>query len=366
MKKLGIDARLYYQTGVGTYIRNLLYFLQKKQFAVFYPVLFVMQEDYGKLKKEISEFEIVSVSARWHSFQEQTSFLYDLTKHSIDLMHFTYFSYPFFYGRRYISTVHDLTPLLFKTGKASTKSSLVYQTKYNVYKLLLQNQIRRSEKIVTPTQTVKKQIVAQFGTQVKEKIIPIYEGMDESLLSIKADANIIKKYNLHNYFLYVGNFYPHKNVETLIKAFSQVSDKYSLVLAGPDDYFANKMKEVTVEYKLDNRVIMIHNTNKAQLKALYSGAQALVHASLSEGFGLPLVEAAFLDVPVIASSIDVYKELFGANYVAFDPVDAKDIANKVTRFIEKKPIFDYRTVRKKFSFEKMAQEHYEVYTALLS
>jgi len=54
MKKLGIDARLYHQTGVGTYIRNLLYFLQKKEYSTFRPTLFVMEEDMKKVKKEIS------------------------------------------------------------------------------------------------------------------------------------------------------------------------------------------------------------------------------------------------------------------------------------------------------------------------
>ncbi len=365
MKKLGIDARLYYQTGVGTYIRNLLYFLQKKPFSSFNPILFVLNEDFESLKKEITEFEMIPVSARWHSFQEQTGFLMDLNYANLDLMHFTYFSYPLFYSKRYISTVHDLTPLLFKTGKASTKPSLVYQLKFNAYKMLLQNQIKRSEKIITPTKTVKKQIISEFGTRVENKIIPVYEGMDKALLTIKPDETIVKKHNLQNYFLYVGNFYPHKNVEILIKAFTQVSHNYSLVLAGPNDFFANKMKKVIAEKKLDKRVIMIHNTNKAELKALYTNAVALIHASLSEGFGLPLIEAASLNLPVIASNIEVYKELLGSNYISFNPKSPEDIAIKVTQFIEKKPKFDYGSVTKKFSFEKMAQAHYEVYSELL-
>jgi len=265
-----------------------------------------------------------------------------------------------------MSTVHDLTPLLFKTGKASTKTSIIYKTKYTAYKLLLKNQIRRSEKIITPTNTVKKQIVSIFGKEVSDKIIPIYEGIDEALITVKPDTEIIKKNNIHNYFLYVGNFYPHKNVERLIEAFKSIPETHTLVLAGPNDFFAERMRELIKGFNLQKRVKMLHNTDKSELKALYINAQALVHASLSEGFGLPLIEAVSLDIPVIASNIEVYRELLNTNYVSFDPTDSKDIAGKIISFIEDKPKFDYNTILKKFSFKNMAEKHYQVYSELLS
>ena len=59
-------------------------------------------------------------------------------------MHFTYFGYPVFYRRKFIATVHDLTPLLFKTGKASTKNPLIYGIKHFFFKHILRSQIENA------------------------------------------------------------------------------------------------------------------------------------------------------------------------------------------------------------------------------
>ena len=170
MKKLGIDARLYFQTGVGTYLRNLLFYLDNLNKNDIEITALVMDQDKDVLKKAFSTIKIASSSARWHTFAEQTRFLTDLNMHKFDLMHFAYFSYPYFYSRPFLSTIHDLTPLLFKTGKASTQTALQYEIKYNAFRLLLQHQVKKSIKIITPTKTVKNEIIAYFGNTYKEKI----------------------------------------------------------------------------------------------------------------------------------------------------------------------------------------------------
>ena len=97
----------------------------------------------------------------------------------------------------------------------------------------------------------------------------------------------------------------------------------------------------------------------------YKNALALVHPSLSEGFGLPLIEAAYFNCPIIASDINVFKELLGNNYLSFNPNDVNDITSKIKIFIEKKPSFDYRNIIKKYSFEKMTNEIVKIYKKIL-
>lgn len=365
MKKVGIDARLYYQTGVGTYLRNLLYYLQKKDHSHFDIQVVVMANELESIKKEVTEFKVMPVSARWHTFQEQTTFLKDLNILNLDLMHFTYFGYPYFYGKPFLSTIHDLTPLNFKTGQASTKSPLLYEAKYQAFRLLLQNQVEKSVKIITPTNTIKNQIVETFGEQYKSKIVPIYEGMDESLLHAPSYNNEPYFHRMKGYFIYVGNFYPHKNVETLVNAFAAVKEDYGLLLVGPNDFFAERIADLIDKKNLRLRIKMIHNSGKSELKALYQNALALVHPSLAEGFGLPLVEAIHFNLPVIASDIPVFHELLGKSFTAFDPHSSEDITAKINAFILNKKIPDYSQLRKKYSFEAMATEHMKLYTELL-
>jgi hypothetical protein len=73
--KIGIDARLWNETGVGRYIRNLVIQLGKLDTKNTY-VLFVRKEDYSQIKAITPQsWKLVSVSIQWHSLKEQFSFL---------------------------------------------------------------------------------------------------------------------------------------------------------------------------------------------------------------------------------------------------------------------------------------------------
>lgn len=363
-KRIGIDARLYFQTGVGTYLRNLLNSLLKIAPNDLEFYIYLLQRDEDKIEFNKKNFIKRPITSLWHTFGEQTRFLYEIYKDKIDLMHFTYFSYPILYQRRFISTIHDTTPLFFKTGKASTKNPLAYHIKHKVFKTVLKTQIKNALKIITPTKTVKKQLISLYGHSYGEKIIPIYEGVDRTLQKAPENKELNKIFK-QPFFLYVGNFYPHKNVETLIKAFSKIEYAYKLVLVGPDDYFANHLLQSIKRLKQEKKIIFYHNATSSDLKFFYSNALALIHPSLSEGFGLPLLEASDCKCPVIGSNIEVFKELLNDEYLSFDPHDGKDIENKIHLFIKKRFAFDYKHIVSKYSFEQMTRETLNVYTSCL-
>ncbi len=97
----------------------------------------------------------------------------------------------------------------------------------------------------------------------------------------------------------------------------------------------------------------------------YKNAAAIIHPSLSEGFGLPLIEAAYFGLPIIASNIEVFKEILDDNYFAFNPYDITDIKYKISEFFQKKPQFQYKEVFERYSFEKMTKKIVELYKKLL-
>jgi glycosyltransferase involved in cell wall biosynthesis len=111
---------------------------------------------------------------------------------------------------------------------------------------------------------------------------------------------------------------------------------------------------------------MLKNPTLSDLIFFYKNAEALVHPSLSEGFGLPLIEAAYFNCPIIASNIEVFRELLKENYLSFDPNNANDISEKINNFIEKKPMFDYKNIINEYSFKKMTEKTLKIYMNVLN
>lgn len=363
MKKIGIDARLYSQTGVGTYLKNLIYFLEKKDLKNKLIYIYLLPDDYKKLTFKNKNILKRKVYERWHTIGEQIGFAAKLYQDNLDLMHFTYFSYPIFYFRKFIATVHDVTPLLFKTGKASTKNKFIYGLKHLFFRLILRCQIVRASRIITPTLTVKYQLEKIYGKKLSSKISSIYEGVNYQIINSKENKSLGKKFA--DFFIYVGNFYPHKNIEKLIRAFSTVKTSSKLLLLGPNDFFKRRLSQLINELKQKNRILFFNSLSVGDLIFFYKNANALIHPSISEGFGLPLIEAAYFNCPVIASDIKVFKELMDDNYLSFDPNDVNDISDKIKTFITKKPKFDYEDFLKKYSFETMVDETMKIYSELI-
>ncbi len=358
-KRIGIDARLYFQTGVGTYLRNLLHFLPEMAPDDVELYVYVLADDVSKITFPDSRFTVCGVDARWHSLSEQTTFYRVIMQDEIDLMHFTYFSYPIFYKRPFIATVHDLTPLLFKTGRASTLNPLWYELKFRIFKKVLSSQIENAKSIITPSESVKKQLLDVYGGDYVSKTLAIAEGVNFELQEAEESKRLKKKVG-EDFFLYVGNFYPHKNVESLIQAYKLSEVKTTLVMTGPDNAFANRLKNIIEQEGIDS-IRFVHDTSNGDLVYLYKHAKALINPSLSEGFGLPLVEAAYFECPVIASDIPVFKELLGDHYTSFNPYDADDIASTL-----KLKAYKRAALHNDFSFKQMAKSTMEVYSSLLT
>lgn len=361
MKKIGIDARLYFQTGVGVYLRNLLYYLQKSDSKDFIFYIYLMKDDFSKVIFKNKSFIKREVNSKWHSFSEQTKFLGQLNRDKLDLVHFPYFGFPALYRRPFVTTIHDVILLTNKTGKASVRNPLIYELKHFIFRnIILKSQIKNAITIITPTGTIKNNIVSLFGQKYSNKIVPLYEGINYELLNAHENKNLEKRFH-KSFFLYVGNFYPHKNVERLILAFSNIEKGVQLVLAGPDDFFAERTRQLIAKLNQEKKIILFQNPKIEDFVFFYKKALALVHPSLSEGFGLPLVEAIYFELPIIASDIEVFKEVLRGQYLAFDPYDVNDIKNKIDEFLNKHPSFNYKDVLPQYSFETMTKKTLEVY-----
>ena len=380
--RIGIDGRLWNETGVGRYIRNLVKNLgeidQKNEY-----VLFAQANDIDNIQFQISnfKFQIVKAEIRWHSLDEQVRFPSIINQEHLNLMHFPYFSVPIFYKGKFVVTIHDLIPLHFDTGLATTLPVPFYKAKRFGYKFVLRQTVKKTGKIIAVSNATKKEVIKHLNVD-PEKIVVTYEGVDEQIAY--RQSHIVKDDKLSaisdkQYFLYVGNAYPHKNLDRLIEAFQlafardsssasrRTQNDIRLILVGKEDYFYRRLKEKVNDMGLMEYVLFKGEVGDGELLLLYRNAKALIMPSLMEGFGLPAVEAMANKCLVLASDIAVIREICGESAIYFNPYDVESIKGKMDLICSndldqesKKRKMGLAKV-KQFSWRKMAEETLRIY-----
>jgi len=316
------------------YLRNLLFHLAKKSDDNVEFVVFAKHSEWGRFSKEYAvrqaAYTLQPCNVSWHSFSEQIVLLLQLYRANLDIVHFPYFSWPIFYFGKFVTTVHDTILLKHATGRATTLPVVWYYIKSLIFRFVLWQQVLRAKVIFVPSNAVASEL-ERYYPNVKDKIVVTHEGVDE----VFAKSVSQKPQNIalqeKSYFLYVGNCYPHKNVEILLKAVSQSKEQslepkgtHQLVMVGPMSVFADKLKE---QYRnLGDNVLWMHDVKTAELKWLYANAKALVLPSKAEGFGLPILEATSVNCALIVSDIPVFHEVAGENAVYFDSINLDNLA----------------------------------------
>ncbi len=353
--RIGIDARLWNETGVGRYIRSLFYYLPKVDPETEY-VWFFRANEYKGVELPSQKWRKVEANIRWHTVAEQVLLPRVFTKEKLDLLHIPYFSVPMFYPGKFVMTVHDLIYNHYKTGRSSTHPFWVYAVKKFGYHSVINTAIRRAKYILTMSQDAKREIVSHYRISPK-KVVVTYEAGNLEFVPKSFDREQYQHIkNLSPYILYVGNAHPHKNVEALFSAMERVNKKRSelkLVLVGNDSFFYPKLMKYAEKIHAKN----VHFAGSVPSEEL-------------EGFGIPGLEAMSMNCPVIVSNIPIFREVYGEAAVYFDETDPVDIAEaildtifdkeKVGRLVEE----GQKTLRN-YSWEKMAKETAGVYKKAL-
>ena len=135
----------------------------------------------------------------------------------------------------------------------------------------------------------------------------------------------------------------------------------SLVMVGPQDYFSRKMQQEVERLGLTEKVRFCFETSESELVWLYRQAQALVLPSLFEGFGLPIVEAAHYQCPLLLSDIAVFREIAPPPALFFDPRNLADLEQKLLSIKKRFNIQTPASYFKQFSFAELARQTLAVY-----
>jgi glycosyltransferase involved in cell wall biosynthesis len=139
------------------------------------------------------------------------------------------------------------------------------------------------------------------------------------------------------YLLHLGQAYPHKNLERLIRAFAQVAPHHpelNLVLAGkPHGSETPRLQGLVETLGLQGRVRFLAYVPYDQLGDLYRDALALAYPSLWEGFGLPVLEAMACGTPVLTSVGSGTEEVAGDAALLVNPTDTGAIAEALAALV---------------------------------
>jgi len=368
---IGVDARFFgpLGKGLGRYTQKLIENLEKIDRKNDY-VVFLRKENWDLYRPKNPHFQKVLANYPWYSVTEQVAMPYKISQSKVDLMHFPHFNVPIFYGGKFVVTIHDLILLQFPTLKATTLSRPMYSIKQAGYKFVIRQAVRRAKKVITVSKYTKKELVRYFGIP-SEKIVVTYEACNGSQQAKASSRKILKRFKITKpYLLYIGNAYPHKNLEGLIRAFKKLLKEYKLnlqlVLVGKEDYFFKRLKEEAKKLNLKSQVIFPGFVSDEELQVLYKNALLYVFPSFCEGFGLPPLEAQAQGLPVVSSNSSSLPEILEDTVEYFDPHSIDEMTKVIAKVTKDKNLQNRLKEKglehvKKFSWEKCARETLEVY-----
>lgn len=365
--KIGIDIRLWgvKHAGIGRYTEELVRNLQEIDKENEY-VLFCRKAD----KEEIPErkgWRKIVADIQHYSLKEQILLPGIFSKEKLDLLHVPHFNAPILYRGKFIATIHDVLWHEFRGVDVTTLPAPLYLIKHLGYRFVVNNTLHRAVKIITPTNTIKKNLIKRFGIS-PEKIAVTHEGAPAHFhISIYESKRILEKHKIRRpYLLYVGSLYPHKNIESVVRTLKLVRENVTLVIVSSRNVFAERFMGFVKKEEAEELVKFLGYVPNEELPALYKNAEAFIFPTLSEGFGLPGLEAMAAETPVLASDIPVLREVYGDAALYFNPRDTDDIADKIKLIrADKKLRADLvskgNTQAKKYSWRKMAEETLRVY-----
>lgn len=298
----------------------------------------------------------------------QIGFVRQLHALKPDLVHFTMTQQPLFYFGTIVTMTHDSTMYHFvRRGKTPLP---IYKAKMALYTFLVWWSHRKSKKIIFPTQTVAREFMARQPF-IKDKIVVINEAAEPASAYTPVRPAAITENE--RFILYVGTAFPHKNLPMLISAFEALHARQpdlKLVFAGKREKHYEELEQVAAASPAASHIIFTGYVSDEELSWLYAHTQAYVFVSLSEGWGLPPLEAMAHSAPVISSNKSVMPEVYGDAVLYCDPRNPADIAAKITELLDN-PDLRNNLITKghaqlaKYSWQRWAAENHAVYEQLL-
>jgi glycosyltransferase involved in cell wall biosynthesis len=374
--RLGFDLRpfLREETGVGTYLRNLLselaridraneYFLFSSSFKDRFPADKIPPFD--RLEFRDCRLPVKALNSLWS--RRRRPYLDSFFRARLDLAHSgTPLILPT-RGKKVI-TVHDIFFMDFpdRAGQEAGK----------VFFRLAAASFRDADGIVTSSATTALELVSRFALD-ENKVRTIPPGLDLRFLEDVPAADLdaaAQRFGLPPAFLlFVGAQTPRKNLVRFLEALKIVhlhGLQIPLVLAGPEGEDSDAIQEKAARLGICQWIRTTGYLEPNDVRNIYRLATAFVLPSLCEGFGMPLLEAMASGVPVAASRTSSIPEVCRDAAAYFDPESPESMAEKVISLLEDQSLRSRLAARgreraRSFSWEKAARDTLAFYESVV-
>lgn len=368
--KIGIDgsrAFIKNRTGIEEYsyrvIKNLRNELGENQACL--PVRQVVL--YIRKKQEI-DFELPK---NWKvkmicfpRFWTQLGLSLEMLLHPVDTLFVPAHTVPIIHPKKTVVVVHGLEYEF--CPRAYSFWERIYM------RVSIKNSCVWASEIISVSNNTKKDLIELYGI-AEEKIKVIYEGYDSyqsSIIShqkIKTSAEKDDRLLMtdDNFLLFVGRIEERKNISNIIKAFEILKEKYqiphSLLLAGKPGHNYEDIKYEIANFKFKNEIQELGFVSDEEKFELMKKAAVFVFPTLYEGFGIPVLEAQSVGLPVVASGNSSIPEVAGDSALLVDPLSPDDIAEGIYSLLSNKALNDDIIKKglenvKRFSWDKCAKE----------
>ena len=231
-------------------------------------------------------------------------------------------------GIRSVVTIHDL---IFMRHPEYYKSVDV-----KIYTRKFRQALREADRIVAISECTKRDI-CELGDVDPDAVEVIYQSCAHRFSDVPSNDKlwqVSRKYRLPDrYILNVGSVEQRKNVLLAVKALCRLPEDVSLVIVGRHTPYADEVMRFIVDHRLCERVVMLHDVPDDDLPSLYRMADAFVYPSRYEGFGIPIIEAIRLGLPVVACKGSCLEEAGGPDSLYVSADDDEAMAHAVSQVL---------------------------------
>ena len=242
---------------------------------------------------------------------------------------------------KHIMIVHDIIPRLFPEYRGNFRQAFHWR--------MVERGIQKAEHIVAISQHTQSDLVREFGISEK-KVSVAYLDSAPQFYTIPSETSVndtLKKYGLTKGYIYHGGgLEVRKNSGKLLRAYAKLVLKHTqslgsarndkvppLVISGKifpkTNQLATDVEGLVKELGLEENVKLLGFVPDQDLPSLYRGALFFVYPSLYEGFGLPVLEALRMGLPVLTSDTSSLKEVGGEAALYVDPQNITGLALKM-------------------------------------
>ncbi len=333
--KIGFDGKRAANnlTGLGNYSRSLIESLASQypqnQYLVYSPKV----KSHKQIELFLARDNIKLKLPKDGTFLWRTlNILKDLGRDHVQIFHGLSHEIPFAIQHtkiKSIVTIHDLIFLRFPEYYQFIDRKL-YQWKSK-------SACKRADKIIAISEKTKADIVEFYGTD-PDKIEVIYQSCDDNFkepLPAQSLKRIKLTYKLPDqYILNVGTIEQRKNLKLIIQSLKNVHDQFKLVVIGKQTSYFKEVEKEIAKLGLRNRIIFLKNIPFADLPGIYQMASLFIYPSFYEGFGIPIIEALYSKVPVIAATGSCLEEAGGPNSIYVNPEDSAGLSFQINQVLE--------------------------------